>query len=314
MPVQAASWIWLDGELVAWDDARIHVLTHAFNHGTGVFEGIRCYATDAGPALFRLPEHVERLGRSGRAILTEAPFGADELASAAAELVAANGFEACYLRMIAFRAYGEMGINLEATPVSVAIAAWEQAPSFPREKRDAGLRTTVSAWRRSDPSTIPPDAKILGGYVNVALARAEAVRAGYDEAIMLGPSGSVAEGTIENVFVVRAGALATPPREDGPLPGITRATIIELAREAGLQCEERTVTRTDLYGAEEIFFTGTGVEIVGVREVDGRELGPPGPVTRMLEAAYRRAAEGRDDRYLHWLTPVETAARLARAS
>jgi branched-chain amino acid aminotransferase len=306
----------MDGRLVPWDDARVHVLTHALSHGTGVFEGIRCYETASGPALFRLGDHVDRLFRSGRVLLMDIPATRAELVAAALDVVRANGFDACYLRMLAYRAYGEMGINCDLSPVSVWVAAWQQAPSFSPRHDAEGVRATISSWRRNDPNVIAPGAKIAGAYVNASLARAEAVRAGFDEAIMLGANGNVSEATIQNVFAVVGGELCTPPLSDGPLPGLTRATVIELARDLGFACHERSLARSDLYGAEEVFLTGTGAEIVAVREIDGRVLRAPGALTATIRSAYADAVRGRDVRYVRWLDrvdaerPVDAEARV----
>lgn len=301
----------MDGALVPWDDARVHVLTHALNHGTAVFEGIRCYPGRRGPALFRLREHVDRLGRSARTLRMELPAGPGELCDAAAHLVRANGFDACYLRMLAYRGYGEMGIDAGRSPVRVWIAAWEQAPSFPAAAYEHGIRATVSSWRRGEPNVIPPSAKVAGAYVTASLARAEAAAAGFDEAIMLGPAGNVSEATIQNLFAVHDGRLTTPPLCDGPLPGITRATVMALARDAGIACAERSLTRADLYAADELLLTGTGAEIVAVRELDGRELAAPGPVTAALRDAYARAVRGDDGAHRDWLWPVPRLAAAA---
>jgi branched-chain amino acid aminotransferase len=307
VPLEADT-IWMDGELVPWDDANVHVLTHSFNHGTAVFEGIRCYDTAQGPMIFRLRDHVERLFASGRAILMEIPWSAPDLCAATKHVVAANGFPSSYIRMIAYRGYGEMGINPDLSPVSVAVAAWQQAPSFAEERYETGLRATISSWRRNDPNVIPPTAKIVGAYINVALARAEAVRAGFDEAIMLGIDGAVAEATIENLFVVRAGRLVTPPVSDGALPGITRDTILRLADDLSIEHEERSLARADLYAADEVFLVGTGAEVVGVREIDGRAFQVPGPVTTAAREAYADVVRGLSPRHQEWLEPVEPPA------
>jgi branched-chain amino acid aminotransferase len=312
--VKPASWVWLDDGLVPWDEANVHVLTHALNHGTGVFEGIRCYETERGPGLFRLRDHVDRLGRSGAAVLIDVPLPSAALCEATAQVVAANGFRACYVRMLAYRAYGEMGINCDLSPVSIAIAAWAQAPSFPPEKYDRGLRATISSWRRVDANAISPKAKIIGAYVGPSVARAEAVRAGFDEAIMLSATGNVAEATIQNLFAVLDGRLVTPPLSDGPLPGITRATVLELARDLGLEAAEESLMRSDLYAADEVFLTGTGAEIVPVREIDGRRIGDPGDVTRTIQETYAAVARGRVERYAEWVYPVEAAVPAAAAA
>ncbi|HEX6700324.1 MAG TPA: branched-chain amino acid transaminase [Gaiellaceae bacterium] len=309
MTAPSADVIWMDGELVPWDEARVHVLTHALNHGTGVFEGIRSYPTASGPALFRLREHVERLFRSARVLAMDLPATPEELAEGVRTVVRANGFDACYLRMLAYRGFGEMGINCDLSPVSIWIAAWEQGPSFSPSRYIEGVRATISSWRRNDPNVIAPTAKIAGAYVNSSLARAEAVRAGFDDAIMLGANGNVAEATIQNVFVVADGVVSTPPLWDGPLPGITRATVLELARDRGIVTQERSLTRADLYAADEIFLTGTGAEIAALRELDGRRLAAPGALTATLKHAYADVVRGRDARYAHWLDPVEAESR-----
>jgi branched-chain amino acid aminotransferase len=305
MTLRPANAIWLDGDLVEWEAANAHVLSHALNHGTGVFEGIRCYAALEGPALFRLDDHLRRLDRSGRAILMDIPFDLETLRRAVREVVSANGFRACYIRIVAFRGYGEMFLNPDPSPVSVFAAAWEQPTSFTSEGRRRGIRTTISSWRRQDGNVLPTQAKVVGAYVNLALARAEAVRAGFDEAIMLGASGNVAEATIENVFVVSSGVVSTPPVTDGALPGITRETTMTLLGDRGVACSERSLTRADLYAADEVFLTGTGAEIVPVREIDDRVLGEPGPVTLCATEAYVDATRGHDPGHTDWLDYVE---------
>ncbi len=309
-----ADYIWMDGALVPWGDARIHSLAHGVNHGTGVFEGIRCYESPQGPLIFRLDDHLARLVRSARTIAMELPWSGRELAEAVETLIIENGQSWAYIRLIATRGYGEMFINPEASPVTVVIASWLQPPSFPRERHPNGIRATISSWRRSEPNVIPPSAKVIGGYVNVALARAEAARAGFDEAIMLGPTGMVAEGTIENLFVVQDGTLFTPPASDGPLPGITRATVMTIAEDLGLPCFERSLSRADLYGADEVFLTGTGAEVVAVREVDGRTYEAPGSITELVARTYSAAVRGELDRYGDWLTRVAAERPRSAAS
>jgi branched-chain amino acid aminotransferase len=292
--------IWLQGEFVDWDEARVHVLTHALNHGTGVFEGLRSYTTPDGPAIFRLGDHLARLERSAQAILL--PLTAEyDLATAAKDVVMKNGLDDCYIRISAFRGYGEMFINPDNSPVCLYVAAWRhEAPSRAGVSEPA-IRATISSWRRQGPNGIPAQVKVTGTYVTLAAARAEAVRNGYDEAIMLAPNGNVAEAAIANLFAVRDSTITTPPLADGPLPGITRDTVMTLLRELGMHCEERSLGPADLYDADEIFLTGSGVEIIGVCEVDGRLLRGSGDVTRTVRAAYEETVRGRNARHVGWL-------------
>jgi branched-chain amino acid aminotransferase len=310
MTLEAADVVWVDGEFVAWDDARVHVLAHALNHGTGVFEGLRAYDTPSGPAIFRLDDHLRRLDRSAAAILLPLP-PAHDLGAAARRLVVRNGFTDCYLRIAAFRGYGEMFINPDLSPVAVYVAAWRQPQSFRVENGRPTLRATVSSWQRQTAAGIPPDVKVIGSYVTPAVARAEAVRNGYDEAILLGADGHVSEATIANLFVVRDGRVATPPLADGPLPGITRETVMILLGRLGVPCEERSLTRADLYDADELFITGTGAEIVGIREVDSRALRGTGEVTQAVYAAYAEVVRGRTEAHRGWLAYCESPSRTA---
>jgi branched-chain amino acid aminotransferase len=299
-----AAFVWVDGELVPWPEARIHFLAHGVNHGTGVFEGIRCYAGDSGSMIFRLGDHLARLARSARTIGMELGWTLRELEHAVQTVLVENHQSWAYIRIVAMRGYGEMFINPDSSPVTVMIASWLQPPSFPRDRHPTGIRATISSWRRSDPNAIPPTAKIVGGYVNVAMARAEAARAGFDEAVMLGPNGAVAEGTIENLFVAQDGTLITPPSSDGALPGITRASVMTIATDLGLRCTEHTLTRAELYGADEVFLTGTGAEVVPVGEVDGRRYDAPGELTNLIATRYSAAVRGEIAEYESWLTRI----------
>lgn len=309
-PVQPSGYVWLDGGLVPWSDASIHVLTHAFNHGTGAFEGMRCRSTATGPAVFRLRDHLERLRRTAAALRMDLPGSVESIAHAVTATIRANELSDCYLRLVVFRAYGEVGILADAAPVGLTVAAWRQPPSFPAEKAAAGIRATLSGWRRPAPDVVPPG-KVTGAYATACVARSEAVAAGFDEAILLGPAGGVAEASIENLFLVRGGVLATPRLADGPLAGITRDSVMRLARDAGIPLEERAIAPAELHEADELFLTGTGAGIVPVREVDGHVLGGPGPVFGALSGAYLRAATGADERYPHWLHPIAEAAQPA---
>jgi branched-chain amino acid aminotransferase len=293
--------VWMNGRLVDWDDATVHVLSHALHYGTGVFEGMRCYETDRGPAIFRSHDHFARMRRSARIFLMDIPYTADELAEAARVRIRVNGLRSCYVRPIAFRGYGEMGVNPANNPVDVSIAAWATGSYLGDGALERGVRMTVSSWRRNDPNVIPPAAKVTGAYVNSSMAKLEAVRAGFDEAIMLNPQGYVAEATGENVFVVIEGEILTPPLGAGPLPGVTRRSIMTMAADLGMPVVERQITRADLYTADEIFCTGTAAEVTPVREIDGRVLGDPGPVTQAIQQKYFSIVRGEDEKYLGWL-------------
>jgi branched-chain amino acid aminotransferase len=304
MPLQSVKYVWMNGKLVEWEHATVHVLTHALHYGTGIFEGIRCYETPRGPAVFRLREHLARMVRAARTLLMELPYSVDDLRSGVHELIRVNDLKSCYVRPIAFRGFGEMGLNPESCPIDVSIAVWPWGTYLGDEALREGIRMTVSSWRRHDPNIIPPQAKITGGYVNSALAKLEAVRSGYDEALMLNHAGSVSEGTGENVFIVFDGELITPPLAAGPLPGITRQSIIQIAADLGTPVSEKMLTRADLYSAEEMFCVGTAAEVTPVREIDGRVIGKPGPVTLAIQQKYFEIVRGEDEKYRDWLDLV----------
>jgi branched-chain amino acid aminotransferase len=301
VPLQPVDKVWMNGEFVDWSDAKVHVLTHALHYGTGVFEGIRCYETARGPAVFRLREHFERMVRSAKIFAMELPYVVDELIDVTEQLIERSGLQSCYVRPIAFRGYGEMGVNPDHNPVEISIAVWPWGAYLGDEALRRGVRMTVSSWRRHDPNIIPPQAKVTGAYINSAMAKLEAVRAGFDEAIMLNPQGYVSEATGENLFVVLGGELYTPPLEAGPLPGITRASIMTIAADLGMPVRERQLTRADLYVADEVFCTGTAAEVTPVREIDERVIGDPGPVTLELQGKYFAIVRGEDDKYSVWL-------------
>ncbi|WP_190211347.1 branched-chain amino acid transaminase [Kitasatospora indigofera] len=304
MALPEASTIWLDGALVPWHEARTHVLTHGLHYGTGVLEGTRVFETADGPAVFRLPEHLRRLERSAHMLRMRLPYSTDDLTKATAELVRANGHRSCYLRHFAFLGYGSMGIDMRHSPVTVSIASWEWQGQLPGA--DAGITLKTSSWRRNDPNAVPTAAKATGPYLNSVLARREANDAGYDEALLLGPDGSVSECTGENVFAVRDGVLRTPPASAGALEGITQDTVLTLARDLGLPVRVENLLRSDLYAADELFVCGTAAGVVAVRSLDDRELpAAPGPVTDRLRETYGAAVSGADPRYRRWLTLVE---------
>ena len=303
MPLQPVDKIWMDGELVDWDDAKVHVLTHALHYGTGVFEGIRAYETAKGAGVFRLTDHIRRLFRSAAVYMMEIPFGLDELVAAAKETVRVNGLKSCYVRPIAFHAYGEMGLNPLFAPISMAIGVWAWGSYLGDECLENGARLLISSWRRPDPNAFPTQAKATGQYINSGLAKVEAIKAGYDDALMLGPDGTVAEGTGENLFIVRDGTLITPPESSGILLGVTRDSVIQIAKDAGYETVERKLLRPDVYTADEAFLTGTAAEVTPIREVDGRILASNGrgPITKEIQQTYFAAVKGEIDRYERWV-------------
>jgi len=292
--------IWMNGELVDWGDARVHVGAHGLHYGTGVFEGIRCYETAKGPAVFRLGDHLQRLQNSARLLYMEIPYGVEELRSAAHELIAANGLPECYLRPIAFYGYGELGVHTGSNPVDTVIMSWPWAPYLGEEGQKSGIRAMVSSWKRVGPNTIPHVAKATGIYLNSMLAVHEANRAGYDEAILLTDEGYVADGSGENVFMVRDGVVYTPDLATSILPGITRDTVIQIAQDLGHRVVEKNIIRADLYLADEVFMVGTAAEVTPIRSVDDQEVGV-GPITLELQQAYWDTVRGRSERWSQWL-------------
>jgi branched-chain amino acid aminotransferase len=298
--------IWMNGEFVAWEDAKVHVLTHGLHYGTGVFEGVRCYDTELGPAVFRNAEHVERLIKSAKLYYMDVPFSAEQLRSATLELVARNGLSSCYIRPIVYRGYGTMGLNPVDASVDVAIACWEWGVYLGEEGASKGVRAKVSSWRRISPDSLIPHAKASGQYLNSVLAKVESLKTGYDEAILLDDHGHVCEGTGENVYIVRDGEIATPGQHSSILDGITRRSIMQIAGDLGYKVIERNIARAEMYLADEVFLSGTAAEIVPVREVDDHVIGSgePGEVTRVLQAAFDDAIHGRSERYREWLDVV----------
>ena len=293
--------IWMNGEFVDWADAKIHVGAHGLHYGTGVFEGIRCYETPRGPAVFRLTDHLRRLDASARLLSMDLGYTVDELREISLELIRVNGLPECYLRPIAFYGYGELGVSAAGNPVDVVIMSWPWGTYLGDEGLKNGIRVKVSSWKRVGPNTIPHAAKATGIYLNSMLAVLEANRAGYEEAILLTDDGFVADGSGENVFAVKDGTIVTPPLSTSILPGITRATVIEIAQELGYTVEERNLIRTDLYLADELFMTGTAAEVTPIRSVDDHEIGPPGEITLKLQQAYLDTVRGGNERWLHWL-------------
>ena len=302
--------IWMNGELVDWADATVHVGTHGLHYGTGVFEGIRCYETEKGPAVFRLTDHLDRLHNSAKLLYLDLPYSVEELHAACMELIGANGLPECYLRPIAFSGYGELGVSTGSNPVDVVIMSWPWGAYLGDEGLKNGIRVKVSSWQRVGPNTIPHASKATGIYLNSMLAVSEANRSGYDEAILLTPDGFIADGSGENVFIVKDGTIATPPLSTSILPGITRDSLIQIAQDLGYTVEEKNLIRSDLATADEIFMTGTAAEVTPIREVDDHLVGPPGPVTKELQGAYLDTCRGKSERWAQWLeyTKIGNAA------
>jgi branched-chain amino acid aminotransferase len=308
--VEKSEWIWMNGEFVAWDDARVHVLSHGLHYGTGVFEGIRCYDTDRGPAVFRHREHLQRLHDSAELYYLPLEYTADELRDATHELIRRNGLESCYIRPLAFRGYGEMGLYAKNAPIDVSIAVWPWGAYLGDEGKRHGVRAKVSSWRRISPAGLIPHAKASGQYLNSVLAKNDAAQSGYEEAILLDEAGNVSEGSGENIFVVRDGQLVTPGHTNSILDGISRKSVIQIAEDLGYTVVERDVARSELYLAEEAFLCGTAAELVPLREVDGHELGEPGEVTKVIQAKFEDALHGRAPEYAEWLDVVEIPSKV----
>ncbi|MBA2325694.1 MAG: branched-chain amino acid transaminase [Actinobacteria bacterium] len=304
MPIEKTAKIWMDGQLVDWDDANIHVLTHTLHYGSGVFEGIRAYPTSDGPAVFRLTDHMRRLHQSAHLFLMDLPFSVEELVEATRATIRVNRVDSCYIRPIVYLGYGEMGLNPLPCPVNVSIAVWPWGTYLGEEGIKHGVRMKISSWRRMDPNVNPVAAKGTGIYINSSLAKVEAIKAGYDEAILLNTQGFVAECTGENLFVVKDGALLTPPLSSGALEGVTRDSVMTIARDLGYEVHETDLLRSDLYAADEAFLTGTAAEIVPMRAVDDREIGEPGEMTRKIQETYFAVVHGEVEQYKHWLDYV----------
>jgi branched-chain amino acid aminotransferase len=307
MPIIESEKIWMDGELVDWADAKIHILTHTLHYGCGVFEGIRAYATPTGPAVFRLTDHIVRLFNSAKIFMIDVPFTVDEIIEATKETVRVNGLPECYVRPIVYLGYGEMGLNPLPCPVNVSIAVWPWGTYLGDEGILHGVRMKISSWQRHDPNAMPPAAKGTGMYINSSMAKVEALKAGYDEAILLSPQGYVSECTGENIFIVKGGRIITPPVSAGALEGITQSSILTIARDLGYEVEVGNILRSDLYTADEAFVSGTAAEVVPIRSVDDRLVGTdgePGPMTRKLQEVFHAAVRGQVDRYKDWVEHV----------
>ena len=291
----------MNGELVDWDKAQVHILTHTLHYGTGVFEGIRAYETSQGPAVFRLTEHIQRLFRSAHIMGMEIPYTEEELIAATKLTVASTGLPGCYVRPIAYYGYGEMGLNTLPCSVDVAIACWPWGAYLGDDAVEKGVRMKISSWTRHDHNTMPPASKTTGNYVNSSLAKVEALKAGYDEAIMLAPNGLIAECTGENIFAVRNGIIITPPLSAGALEGITQNSVIAIGTDLGFDVRVDNLARSDLYIAEEMFVCGTAAEISAVNSVDDRPIPTPGPATTAIGEEYARVVRGQNDKYKDWV-------------
>jgi branched-chain amino acid aminotransferase len=302
MPITPTEKIWMDGGLVDWDDARIHVLTHSLHYGCGVFEGIRAYPTDSGPAVFRLTDHIRRLFDSAKIFMMDIPFTVGEIVEATRETVRVNGLEQCYIRPLVYLGYGEMGLNPLPCEVKVSVACWPWGAYLGEEGAERGVSMKISSWQRHNPNAMPPAAKGTGMYINSSMAKIEAIKAGYDEAILLSQQGYVSECTGENLFVVKRGRIVTPPTSAGALEGITQDSVFRIARDLGYSIEFGNILRSDLYTADEAFLTGTAAEVVPVRSIDDRTVGEgkPGPMTRAIQEVYGAAVRGQVEAYREW--------------
>ncbi len=304
MPITPTEKIWMNGEMVDWADANVHILTHSLHYGMGVFEGMRAYETADGPAIFRLTDHITRMHDSARILLMPMPYSVEELVEASKAVVRASGLPACYVRPIAYFGYGEMGLNTLPCSVDVAIACWPWGAYLGDDAATKGVRMKISSWVRHDHNTMPPASKTTGNYVNSSLAKVEALKAGYDEALMLNSQGLVSECTGENIFVARKGVIVTPPLSAGALEGITQHSVMTIARDFGFECRIGELTRSDLYICDEMFVCGTAAEVSAVNEVDDRPIACPGPITTAIADEYKKAVRGQVDRYKEWVEHV----------
>ena len=299
--MQETEKIWMNGELVDWAGAKVHVGAHGLHYGSGVFEGIRCYETEDGPAVFRLTDHLKRLDNSARLLHMELPYSVDDLRGATLELIGSNGLAECYIRPIAFYGYGELGVHPRSNPVDVVIMSWPWGAYLGEEALTQGISAKISSWKRVGANTIPHVSKATGIYLNSMLAVIEATNAGYAEAILLTDEGHVADGSGENIFVVKDEIITTPHLSTSILPGITRQSVMEIAQAHGYAVHEGPLIRSDLHLADEVFMTGTAAEVTPVRAIDDQEIGPPGPVTKSIQSTFFDVVRGRDERWTRWL-------------
>lgn len=297
--------IWMDGKLINWDDANVHILTHTLHYGLGVFEGIRCYNTSKGPAVFRLKEHVKRLFQSAKIFLLEIPFTEDEIANAIIETIRVNKMQECYIRPIVYLGDGAMGLFPKGNPVKVSIAVWSWGAYLGEDGLEKGIKVKVSSFIRNHVNSNMSRGKVCGYYVNSQLAKKEAISCGYDEALLLDTEGYVSEGSGENVFIVKKGVLKTTPLTS-ILDGITRDSIITIAKDNAIETKEERFTRDEMYLADEAFFTGTAAEVTPIRELDGRIIGEGrrGKITEKLQTVFFDIVKGRNLQYEYWLTYI----------
>ena len=314
MPVQKTDKIWHNGEWILWDDAKLHVLTHALSYGSAVFEGIRCYQTPQGPAIFRLREHMQRLINSGRIYRMEFPYSLDDFCNVACELVRVNKVGACYVKPIALRGYGEVGVNPLSSPIELYMACWEWGAYLGPDALSKGVDVCVSSWTRIAPNTLPAMSKAAANYMNSQLIRMEASLNGFAEGIALDSNGQVSEGSGMNIFLVHDGRLITPPLAASILPGITRDSIVKLAEDLKIPVQESIIPREMLYLADEVFFAGTAVEVTPIRSIDKITVGKgvAGPVTRRIQEEFFAVSSGRKPDTHNWLTPVNAPVGASR--
>ena len=300
MPIEKTEKIWMNGEFVNWDDATVHVLTHTLHYGNGTFEGIRAYETDRGPAVFQLRPHIERLFQSAKILFIDIPWTVDDLVKGVLDTVRINKVSSCYIRPLVYLGYGEIGLNPLACKVEVSISCWPWGAYLGDEGIENGVKVMISSWQRHGPNAMPPAAKGVGHYINSQMAKVQAIKAGYEEAILLSPQGYVSECTGENLFIVRDGAIITPPTSAGALEGITQKTVRKIAEDLGIPYTQGNILRSDLYIAEEAFLSGTAAEIVPIRSVDDREIGDPGPITKAIQGIYFDVVRGKRPEYESW--------------
>ena len=306
MTFDDSKWVWMNGQVIPWANATTHVSTHALHYGSGVFEGIRAYETERGTAVFRHQDHLKRLAASAEAYFIELPYALEQIREATHELIRRNGLRNCYIRPLAFRGYGEMGLYAHDAPIELMIAVWPWGAYLGEDGKAHGIRAKVSSWRRISPDSLIPHAKASGQYLNSILAKTETARAGYDEAILLDARGFVCEGSGENIFVVREGVVYTPPQTASILDGINRKSIIQIMGDMGIDVVERDIARAELYLADEAFVCGTAAELTPLREVDDHVIGSGsrGELTGAVQATFEDALHGRSERYREWLDPI----------
>jgi branched-chain amino acid aminotransferase len=309
--VSTADQIWMNGEFVAWEDAKVHVLTHAMHYGTAVFEGIRAYETEQGTAIFRHQDHLDRLERSAKLYYMDLPFSKEQMREATHELIARCALKSCYIRPLVWRGYGPMGLNPLENPVEAMVAVYEWATYLGEEGKRNGVRARVSSYRRISSDSLIPHSKASGQYLNSVLAKIESVKTGYEEGILLDDKGNLCEGTGENVFVINDAVIATPPQTAGILDGINRRSCMQIARDLGYEVIERDIARAELALADEVFLTGTAAELTPMREIDDIPIGDgaPGPISRQVQQVFDDALHGRAPQYAEWLDLVPVPSR-----